>query len=211
MKKKESILLVLVIVFAVVPLWMLPWFESMAVSEKSGTMYGLLYPLYQLLFVAAAFIVLCMMIKTLNEERMDRFLIWLLPLVLCFACLFTGVHSRQKIRMQGMAAAAERSQNLIAAIEQFEFDEGQPPRTLSELVPAYLPEIPGTGMQAYPAFEYYVGDIARERYVENPWVLRVFTPQLLMSLDELFYLPRQNYAEYGASVERVGDWAYLHE
>lgn len=115
--------------------------------------------------------------------------------------------------MQGMAEFAKRSQPLIAAIKDFEQDQGRPPESLAELVPAYLAEVPGTGMLTYPEYEYQHGKAARNRYADNPWVLIVNTPSAILNWDQMFYFPRQNYADvpFRAGLERVGDWAYNHE
>ncbi len=50
--------------------------------------------------------------------------------------------------------AAERAGPLVAAIKAFERVEGRPPQSLTELVPAHLAAVPGTGLVEYPVFEY---------------------------------------------------------
>jgi len=51
--------------------------------------------------------------------------------------------------------AAKRAAPLLAAISQYASDHGHPPRSLSDLVPHYLRDLPGTGLREYPQFEYY--------------------------------------------------------
>lgn len=108
---------------------------------------------------------------------------------------------------------AERSQPLIQAIKQFEQDQGVPPKELVELVPDYLSAVPDTGIRACPEYRYYSGDIARKQYAGNPWVLWFPAPVFGVGFDEMLYFPKQNYPKrgYGGSLERVADWAYVHE
>ena len=67
-------------------------------------------------------------------------------------------------------------------------------------------------MAAYPKFEFVAGQKALD-YHENPWVLCVFTPSGGINFDQFMYFPKQNYPEtgYGGWLERIGDWAYVHE
>jgi hypothetical protein len=58
------------------------------------------------------------------------------------------------LRKLAFARTAERAAPLVVAIEAFERAEGRPPEALTELIPAYLPAVPGTGLVAYPKFEY---------------------------------------------------------
>lgn len=64
---------------------------------------------------------------------------------------------------------------------------------------------------AYPNYEYHVGKPAG--CFENPWVLVVFTPSGGINFDQFMYFPLQNYPEhgYGGWLERIDDWAYVHE
>jgi len=117
-----------------------------------------------------------------------------------------------RVRMHGFHKLAERSVPLVQAIKKFETEKGHPPNSLKELVPEYLLSIPDTGMGAYPMYEYIVGEEAR-KHDNNPWVLYVFTPSGGLNWDMFMYFPNQNYPErgYGGSLERIGDWAYVHE
>ena len=71
--------------------------------------------------------------------------------------------------------------------------------------------MPRTGVGAYPAYDYVVGQ--PERYDGNAWVLLVSPPCPAMGFDTLMYFPRRNYPDvgYGGRLERVGTWAYVHE
>lgn len=135
-------------------------------------------------------------------------------LLICFA-LGRGAGV---VRQAGFAALAERSAPLIAAIRQFHSDTGIPPDSLAGLVPRYLAEIPGTGMGAYPDYEYYVENDVDDRGIAS-WVLLVRTPMGGLNRDRFIYRPDGNYPDkynypikgYGTSLERIGDWAYVHD
>ena len=72
--------------------------------------------------------------------------------------------------------------------------------------------IPSTGMAAYPTYRYLTGTDALE-YEGNSWVIVVHAPLGLLDFDSFLYFPKQNYPKhgYGGYLERVEDWAYVHE
>jgi hypothetical protein len=43
--------------------------------------------------------------------------------------------------------------------------------------------------------------------------LVVFTPSGAINFDQFMYFPNRNYPEqgFGGWIERIGDWAYVHE
>jgi hypothetical protein len=118
-----------------------------------------------------------------------------------------------KVRIRGFERLVERSRPLISAVRRFEAENKRPPTSLAELVPKYLAVIPNTGMAAYPEYEYVTGDQALENYDGNPWAVWVDTPSGGINWDILIYYPKQNYPRrgHGGSLERVKDWAYVHE
>ena len=130
-------------------------------------------------------------------------------LVVAVACMWIGGY----VRMRAFGELADRSDSFVAAIKDFERDRGRPPQTLAELVPAYVPAIPSTGMGAYPDYEYVAGTEAESRFHGNPWVLWVDTPSGGINWDMFIYYPRQNYPSnaHGGWLERVKQWAYVHE
>jgi hypothetical protein len=68
-------------------------------------------------------------------------------------------------------------------------------------------------MGAYPNYEYVTGAKARENYHDNAWAVWVDTPSGGINWDIFLYYPEQNYPErgHGGSLDRVKDWAYVHE
>lgn len=125
---------------------------------------------------------------------------------------FYAVRFGSEIRMKAFENLARRSRPLVSAIKQFESNYGRPPERLEQLVPEFMEQIPGTGIGAYPNYEYKV--ITDKRYYEgNSWVLVVSTPSGVLNWDTFMYLPNQNYPQsgYGGVLERIDDWAYVHE
>jgi len=112
--------------------------------------------------------------------------------------------------MSAFHRLAERSKPLVAAIHAFEQKHGRPPEALQALVPEFLPSVPSTGMQAYPEYRY---SAPATNHHDNPWVITIFTPSVGINFDQFMYFPLTNYPEtgYGGWLERVGDWAYVHE
>jgi hypothetical protein len=157
---------------------------------------------------------LCGSLIGLGFERSRR-----ISAILCLCCLsyivsFIFVAGRaDKIRMKAFGRLAERSAPLVAAIKSYDQKHGKPPESLEALVPEFLAAVPGTGMAAYPKYNYYAGEKAAANYDSNSWVLSVSCPSGIINFDQFLYFPRQNYPAtgYGGSLEKVKDWAYVHE
>jgi len=115
-----------------------------------------------------------------------------------------------RIRLAGFARCTERLTPVIHAIREYEARVGTPPARLAELVPGYLPALPSTGLRAYPEVEYSVTPQPHERY-GNSWMIAI--PAFRGDWDQVVFLPNGQYPElaFGGSLERVGDWAYVHE
>ena len=116
------------------------------------------------------------------------------------------------VRMAAFHKLAKRSETLVRAIKNYEMKYGSPPASLENLVPEFLPNIPQTGMGEYPEYEYKVGDEA-QKFAKDTWCLVVNTPSCGSGWDIFIYLPSQDYPElgYGGVLEKVSDWAYVHE
>lgn len=114
------------------------------------------------------------------------------------------------MRRAGLQQATTRAQPLIGAIEKFKRENKRLPANLQELVPAYIPAVPQTGMAAYPEF-IYNNDGFKKRYFQT-YQLSVRTG-FGFDFDSLNYWPEGDYPTemYGGRVERIGSWAYVHE
>lgn len=147
-------------------------------------------------------------------RRSSRTLVlaWLLAGVVYLPLGMGGFVLGLHVRHWGFERLAERSAPLVKAIHAYTEQRGQPPVSLTELVPDYLPRVPRTGMMAYPDYRYHAGTNAH-RYENNPWVLVVPTPSGGINFDQFMYFPLQNYPArgYGGSLVRIRDWVYVRE
>lgn len=121
-----------------------------------------------------------------------------------------GINWSERLRHQAFVELSQRSAPVVTAIQEFVRQRGQPPTALEDLVPDFLPELPETGLCAYPNYTLLSGEKA-QRFEANPWVLMVSVGSL--DFDVFLYLPLQNYPAhgFGGVVERMGDWGYVHE
>jgi hypothetical protein len=110
-----------------------------------------------------------------------------------------------RIRIHAFDQLARRSRPLVAAILRYEAEHGR-------LTPGYITAVPATGMKAYPEYRYWTGEDAKH-YRNNPWALEVLCSRGILNWDRFVYLPKGNYPRYdfGGSLERVQDWAYVWE
>lgn len=117
----------------------------------------------------------------------------------------------EKNRMRAFHRLSERSRPLVAAIRAYEERHGKPPESLEALVPGFISSVPTTGMGAYPNYQYELTTKANQH--GNPWIITIFTPLGGINFDQFMYWPLTNYPTYGYGgwIERVGDWAYVHE
>jgi len=84
------------------------------------------------------------------------------------------------------------------------------PPTLSALVPAYLPALPGTGMLGYPEFGYWVNSGVPN--ARSPCELHVEMPMEL-DMNLLVYWPSGLYPArlYDGAVTALDGWAYVRD
>jgi hypothetical protein len=113
---------------------------------------------------------------------------------------------------------ARSSSVLVDAIGSFGEEQGRLPASLEELTPTYLPQrprslgIPGTLL--FARYDYEVlSSRTDQRSGGQTWELRVYYPFGPLNWDLLVYRPAEAYPDrlYGGSVERIRDWAYVHE
>ncbi len=212
MKPISSTFLWLLIGVATLPLLILPLFQYLAIASFGSEIFlwltiFVLFPLP----VAGVVLILTPFLFFSRRLRPAAFRSFLAAVVFITAVLL-GVQLGGPIRRAAFHRLAERSTPLVNAIKDYTDQNGQPPATLSALVPEFLPAVPETGIAAYPRYDYHVGEKAL-LFNGNPWVLSVFTPAGMINFDQFLYFPLQNYPEtgYGGSLERISDWAYVHE
>ena len=132
------------------------------------------------------------------------FLGTLLIITLLAVCVGEG------FRYVGYKGIVSRGRPLVAAIKQYQLKQGTPPATLAALVPDYLPAIPGTGVNAYPRYEFITNN-SPAKYGGDKWVLTVDVSTDDLTREELVYYPDQNYPSppQVSMMRRCGDWACL--
>jgi hypothetical protein len=155
---------------------------------------------------AVAFIAaLCLPFRRIRHEASLSLLSALAMVVLFVPALGLATAARH----QGFRLAARRSRPLVEAIARFDREHGHPPDSLAALVPGYLPKLPAR----IPDVRLIAGPDTPETYAGNSWVLRAMVPSGLINFDQFMYFPNQQYPRlgYGGAVERIDDWAYVHE
>lgn len=195
---------------AAIPLVCVPAAEWAAVAPHGSDAFLWL----MLLLVFPALAAVPAFLAALVGLAFRRFRRYAAVIALCcavyFAAFGAAVRIGDNIRMSAFRRLAERSEPLIAAIRAYEQKHGRPPESLQALVPEFISSVPSTGMGAYPEYRY---SPAGTNDHGNPWVVTVFTPSGGINFDQFMYFPLTNYPErgYGGWLERVGDWAYVHE
>jgi hypothetical protein len=146
-----------------------------------------------------------LLLRRTRPSAIDTLLVSGGLVILFIPTLFLATHARR----YGFRLAARRAQPLVAALGAYQKDHGAAPQTLAELSPAYIAALPAR----LPPLELIAGDEARSRFDGNDWVLFSVVSTGLLNWDQFMYFPRQDYPDvgYGGWVERVDDWAYVHE
>lgn len=121
---------------------------------------------------------------------------WLLPglvVLIGFAAGFLVsplvTQRAYRVRVRYLMQVPKHAAPVISALHAYQQTHGMYPRALGALVPEYLPEIPHTGLAAYPEFDYALDD-------ENNFTLRVRVC-VPAKFDYLEYNSAQDYSAYG--------------
>jgi hypothetical protein len=162
------------------------------------------------IFAAAVFVFVGAGVYSLLVWNWRPFVLSILLVAAMCIGFIPGLWTSRYMKLFGYDLLGSRSVPLVAAIQAFERERGEPPLQLDDLVPEFLPAIPKTRMAAYPDYEYAPepGPCPND----NRWHLKVDAGEVL-KWDFYFFCPRKNYTEsgWGGYNEVRGDWAYLHE
>lgn len=139
-------------------------------------------------------LVFCLFEKTRPVAR--RMLIFGLIYVIAF---FVVSPVGEMIRTSRFGEIATRGERLVEAVEAYIAENGTPPSRLDTLVPAYLPQIPVTGIAAYPEYVYFYSESRRTWHVG----VSVSTG---FDWGAVMYYPDQQYPD---SWQRFGRWALM--
>ena len=199
------------LICAVIPFVGVPLLEWAAVAPAGSDAFLWLLLLFILPGLAAFPCILGGLIGLASSRFRRRAAILTLCSVAYVAALPVASRIGEKVRMKAFHRLAGRSRPLVSAIHNYEKKYGHPPESLESLVPEFIAKVPATGIAAYPEYRY--SRSATNRYHGNPWVITIFTPSGGINFDQFMYFPLTNYPEvgYGGRLERVGDWAYVHE
>jgi hypothetical protein len=116
----------------------------------------------------------------------------------------------ETVRLAGLERIMMNGRPVIEAIERYHAATGEYPISLDALIPEFMGSLPGTGNTIFSSYEFrHAGEGSKIPSYE----LFVRTPYGMLNWDEFIYRPEHTYpAEHpGGPVERVGDWAYIHE
>lgn len=141
----------------------------------------------------------------------EKIWFWGLVLTSIFSLELLSSGLVYSVRRASMKNASVVGKPIIEAIKEFKTDKGHYPASLEELVPSHLNLIPHTQMCGYPKFEYVTGkDIPSS---SGGYELFIKTPLGLLNWDVFYYWPSESYPERdkGGWVEKIDNWAYVHE
>jgi hypothetical protein len=165
----------------------LPWRPLALILLSLGFLGAL--PVTVPFFLALAALVV-MVFRRERWRALRMFALAVTWFVVTISTAFVGYALGQHVRMKAFHQLAANSRDLVAAIEEFTREVGRPPDSLAELTPSFLPQMPSTGMGAYPSYSYFVGESA-SRFDGNPWVLLVDCYGPGPSFDTFLYFPLQ--------------------
>ena len=122
-------------------------------------------------------------------------------------------------RLGELNVTARQAQPVIAGIQAYTQATGQPPRSVDELVPRFLPALPDPGPASQHGWEYWRDGPRPWGARGQPWVLGIrvrkdFCPRCPLGFGDYFvYHPGGVYPRsgYGGILEPVGRWGYYHE
>jgi len=187
----------------------LQWYEVTPFGYLGGILCFIFMMALVFALMASVVVAPITLLLSLSKKMRPQCIRLSLISALFFATTVVFVNFSPDVRMTAFHDLATRSEPLVSAIHRYAEDKGTPPVSLSELVPDYIDQVPGTGIPRYPDYVYTTED----RWDDNPWVLYVPTSRGMINWDMFMYFPLQNYPEegYGGRLVKIGQWAYVHE
>lgn len=227
-KAKLKVLLALVLLvlplvyyyFSTIPLRSGPnWLLYIGSTGFFGMFLDMFFPLFIVATIPLA-------INAIFRKKRQLF-ITLIGIVLLFDFIGSifAIKQINKFKRDKMVQATIRGKPIIAAIENYYKNNNKYPKSLNDLIPQYISSIPNTGMCGYPDFEYSIttsasGYLTKEDYGSDPmqecqtggYEISIETG-LTLQFDRFVYWPKKVYPYYmyGGVIERIADWAYVHE
>ncbi len=197
---------------------------TIVISQRTMA-FDLLLPLTLLVMACIPLAIFALVLSMIAKTRRVGVasLAVIIPLMVITAI---GMRLGNDVRTGSFERLVERTQPLIDAIERYEADHQRAPDALSQLVPDYLSEVPGTGMPMYPEFAYTGPVTEPPDAATDAWELSLEFVRGIRMLDRFVYRSSGDYTDLGELVEeapldevppggvrpnparRIGDWAY---
>lgn len=174
-----------------------PW------SVRGMELFLLLVPLAVLGVFVAGFAVL------LAPRRRDMAMQVVLSCCMVLLSAVPAIWLSGWLRMRGFDWAGERAMSVVAAMERCVAETGAVPESVEALVPRWLDQVPSR----IPSLRVVTPVTADEDLGANRWALVADVPSGLINWDVFVYLPDRQYPArgWGGRLERLGNWAYVHE
>ncbi len=138
-------------------------------------------------------------------------------LILTLAGFSVGSRGAFLFRMHQIAKVPERAVPIVVSLDQYYDTHGVYPESLLDLVPTYLPEIPGTGLAGYPKFRYKLTQgsffsipVDAGTHPYQLWTDSGLTP---LHFDDFFYWPNRSEKALSGmdELEPMGEWGDFHD
>lgn len=197
---------------ATITLWPVDFGESGKSLAWNVSFFEL--PLGALLWVMRLLIVISPLVAWSLLKPPRKLAVWLLCTLYVVALLYFPYSLApvdRGYRTRRFAAAAERGNVINDALSRYRRVNGDYPESLEDLVPEFLDEVPFTDLMAHPEFQY-TKEVSWS-VPEGQYELLVWCGRGIGNFDRFFYWPSETYPEEGLGgwIERIRNWAYVHE
>jgi hypothetical protein len=174
--------------------WLSPF--GTIISFITACISGPLYVLARFILIPLSLILMISLDTRKHGLRLlSSCLSFLIPAIIC-------LHLSDTLQVQGFQRLIDQEEVVVAAITAFETANNQPPQTLQDLVPDFLPSIPKRLGDVHINYQLITGTEALS-YGDNTWVLKMEIPVPMLDYAFFVYFPNQDYPN---EWRRVGKW-----
>lgn len=186
------------------------------------TMIEFMFPffmMFNVILIVPVWLVIA--IISLFHKKLNKIVYYMAALwIFCLCGIFIGFCGDLFFRPFAMRKTATQMTPLISALNEYRIRHNHYPDDVSELVPSFIQELPGTEMCSYPDIDYekrdfvegYDKNLKKSQFDTGGYEISIYTG-FLMNFDQFIYWPSENYPYYthGGNVEFIASWAYIHE